>query len=151
MEKRNTVIEILTEAGFKPTIPEGTPFVIADWSHWGKCIPFDVWFIILEYCTNLLNFLLAEKYSGISSERDREADLKFALWLTKHVRLWGTPLSIFSAREHKLTGKYIRFCFFKVRMIVVELKRGIPNWTRSIFDKNKLVVLSIEGSSEKHT
>lgn len=37
-EKRNFTMKILTEAGFKPTIPEGTPFVIADWSEWGKCI-----------------------------------------------------------------------------------------------------------------
>lgn len=42
--KRDTFIKILTEAEFKPTIPEGSTFVIADWSNWGK---YNNWFKVL--------------------------------------------------------------------------------------------------------
>ena len=54
----------------------------------------------------------------LSSENDKEEDLKFAKWLSKKKKLQGIPPSVFFSKDHKSIGEpYIRFCFIKVYLI----------------------------------
>ena len=51
----------------------------------------------------------------LSSETDKEKDLRFAKWLSKTKKLQGIPPSVFFSKEHKHIGEpFIRFCFIKV-------------------------------------
>lgn len=94
VDKRDFMVKFLCEAGMKPTIPEGGYFILADWSP-------------------------LESQIDLSSEKDEHKDYRFTKWMTKNVGLQGIPPSAFYGNEHKyLAEDYVRYCFFKVRVLV---------------------------------
>ncbi|XP_075146502.1 kynurenine aminotransferase [Haematobia irritans] len=87
--KRDFMAKFLTDAGMKPTIPEGGYFMLADWTQ-------------------------LEKKIDINSEPDKYRDYKFTKWMTKNMGLQGIPPSAFYNEEHKKLGEnFVRYCFIK--------------------------------------
>ncbi|XP_013115462.2 kynurenine aminotransferase isoform X2 [Stomoxys calcitrans] len=87
--KRDYMAKFLTEAGMKPTVPEGGYFMLADWTQ-------------------------LEKKIDINSEQDKYRDYKFTKWMTKNMGLQGIPPSAFYNEQHKNLGEnFVRYCFIK--------------------------------------
>ncbi|XP_001359645.3 kynurenine--oxoglutarate transaminase 3 [Drosophila pseudoobscura] len=88
-EKRDFMAKFLSDAGMRPTIPEGGYFMLADWSP------------------------LASKVD-LSSETDKHRDYKFTKWMTKNMGLQGIPPSAFYSEPNKPLGEdFVRYCFIK--------------------------------------
>lgn len=88
--KRDFTAKFLIDAGFKPIIPEGGYFMIADWS-------------------------ALESQVDLKSESDTYKDYKFTKWMTKNVGLQGIPPTAFYSEKHKHLGEnFVRYCFIKV-------------------------------------
>ncbi|XP_034661672.1 kynurenine--oxoglutarate transaminase 3 [Drosophila subobscura] len=88
-QKRDFMAKFLSEAGMRPTIPEGGYFMLADWSP------------------------LASKVD-LSSEPDQHRDYKFTKWMTKNMGLQGIPPSAFYSEPNKPLGEdFVRYCFIK--------------------------------------
>lgn len=87
--KRDYLMKILKENGFKPTLPEAGYFVVADW-------------------TDL------EKKIDLSSELDKYKDYKFTKKFAKEAGVLAIPPSAFYSEAHKHLGEtFARFCFIK--------------------------------------
>ncbi|KAJ8936108.1 hypothetical protein NQ318_022930 [Aromia moschata] len=87
--KRDYMVKILSEAHLKPVIPDGSFFLVADWSS-------------LETSVDL------------AYETGQYKDFRFTKWMTKNVGLLGIPPTIFYTEKNKnLLEKYVRFCFIK--------------------------------------
>ncbi|CAG9765009.1 unnamed protein product [Ceutorhynchus assimilis] len=87
--KREFMGKFLQETGFKPIIPEGGYFMMADWTPLKSQVDLD-------------------------SETDKYADYRFTKWMTKKVGLQGIPPSAFYGEEHKKLGEnFVRYCFIK--------------------------------------
>ncbi|XP_017961760.1 kynurenine--oxoglutarate transaminase 3 isoform X1 [Drosophila navojoa] len=87
--KRDFMAKFLSDAGLRPTIPEGGYFMVADWSP------------------------LASKLD-LSSEVDKYRDYKFTKWMTKNMGLQGIPPSAFYSEPNKHLGEdFVRYCFIK--------------------------------------
>lgn len=88
-QKRDFMAKFLSDAGMRPTIPEGGYFMLADWSP------------------------LAAKVD-LSSEPDKHRDYKFTKWMTKNMGLQGIPPSAFYSEPNKPLGEdFVRYCFIK--------------------------------------
>lgn len=88
VKKRDILAGILKRAGLDPCIPEGSYFILADWS---KLVNRDV----------------------IEDNSSDPTDFKFAKWLLKKLKIAAIPPSAFYSENKHLACKYIRFCFFK--------------------------------------
>nr|BBA45757.1 kynurenine oxoglutarate transaminase [Pachyrhynchus infernalis] len=87
--KRAFVAKFLQEAGFKPIIPEGGYFMMADWTP-------------------------LESLVDLNAETDKYKDYRFTKWMTKNIGLQGIPPSVFYSEEHKSLGEnFVRYCFIK--------------------------------------
>nr|BBA45756.1 kynurenine oxoglutarate transaminase [Pachyrhynchus infernalis] len=87
--KREFMGKFLQEAGFKPIVPEGGYFMMADWTP-------------------------LESQVDLNSETDKYKDYRFTKWMTKKVGLQGIPPSAFYGEEHKRLGEnFVRYCFIK--------------------------------------
>ncbi|XP_066248627.1 kynurenine aminotransferase [Euwallacea similis] len=87
--KKKFMAKFLQETGFKPVVPEGGYFMMADWSG-------------------------LESQVDLSSETDQYKDYKFTKWMTKNVGLQGIPPTAFYSTEHKpLAENFVRYCFIK--------------------------------------
>ncbi|KAM3966584.1 kynurenine aminotransferase [Aphomia sociella] len=87
--KRDYLVRALKEVGFKPTVPDGGYFVIADW-------------------TNLENKI------DLSTELDKYKDYRFTKKFAKESSVLTIPPTAFYSKEHKHLGEnYARFCFIK--------------------------------------
>ncbi|KAH8273666.1 hypothetical protein KR018_007566, partial [Drosophila ironensis] len=88
-KKRDFMAKFLSEAGMRPTVPEGGYFMLADWSP------------------------VAHK-ADLSSEPDKRRDYQFTKWMTKNKGLQGIPPSAFYSEPNKHLGEdFVRFCFIK--------------------------------------
>ncbi|PFX30386.1 kynurenine--oxoglutarate transaminase 3-like isoform X2 [Stylophora pistillata] len=102
--KRDVMAKLLTEVGFKPIIPQGGYFMMADTS--GIDVNFD------EY-----------------DKSDDPHDYKFVRWLTKEKGIAAIPPSAFYSPEHKYMGaKYIRFCFIKEDSTLENGAKKLKEW-----------------------
>ncbi|XP_050439434.1 kynurenine aminotransferase-like isoform X2 [Adelges cooleyi] len=87
--KLDFTIDVLVKNNFKPIIPDGGYFIVADWTNY-------------------------ENKVDISSETDEHRDFKFVKWLAKNYKLQAIPFSVFFSSKHKAEASdYMRFCFFK--------------------------------------
>lgn len=108
LAKRDYLAGILSEAGFKPVVPEGGYFIMADWSD------------------------LADKID-LSSESDQYKDYRFVKWLSKNRKLQGIPPSAFFSEGHKHIGEnYIRFCFIKHDDSLKKAKEILTTWKKEL-------------------
>ncbi|XP_074607029.1 kynurenine--oxoglutarate transaminase 3-like isoform X1 [Acropora palmata] len=107
-QKRDLMAKLLREVGFKPTIPEGGYFMMADTSD------IDV------------NF---DEYD----KSDDPQDYKFVRWLTKEKGIAAIPPSAFYSSQHKHHGsKYIRFCFIKEDSTLQKGAKKLKEWKDEI-------------------
>ncbi|CAF0791895.1 unnamed protein product [Rotaria sordida] len=89
IEKRNQFAQVLKECGMKPIVPDGSYFMLADFS----------------------SFVNDEQFQ--SDENDKK-DFKFIRYLIKEKQLAAIPVSAFYTKNHQYLGEnYIRFCFAK--------------------------------------
>jgi aspartate/methionine/tyrosine aminotransferase len=98
--RRNLLSEVLEEVGLKPTIPDGSYFIMADTS----------------VCKIPAEF------------QDRRRDFNFCRWLTSKVGVAAIPPSAFydPANEH-LPANYARFCFIKTDEMLNEAAKRLRN------------------------
>lgn len=87
-EKRDRLLKVLVQAGFKPIVPQGGYFIVADYTNLSK---------------------------GKGTEKDGVAkDYSFASWMAKVKKLHVMPMTLFYCNEHIGRGeRYLRFCFVK--------------------------------------
>ncbi|KAI8518514.1 Kynurenine--oxoglutarate transaminase 3 [Branchiostoma belcheri] len=105
--KRDNMARILTEVGFKPVIPEGGYFMLAEISNM--------------------------KVDLSSEDPDQPYDYKFVKWMTKNKGLATIPNSAFYSADHKpLAEKFIRFCFIKEDSTLAQAEKIIKDWKASI-------------------
>jgi len=99
--RRNLLGSVLDEVGLKPTIPDGSYFIMAETSA----------------CKVPATF------------QDRRRDYNFCRWLTSEVGVAAIPPSAFydSANEH-LPGNYARFCFIKSDEMLDEAARRLRRY-----------------------
>ncbi|XP_074025767.1 kynurenine aminotransferase [Leptinotarsa decemlineata] len=84
-EKRNFIMQKLSEAGMKPILPDGGFYVMADISK------------LDSFC-----------------ETDDFMDLRVTKWLIKNHQLQGIPTSVFFTDQNKKKNEqFARFCFYK--------------------------------------
>ncbi|XP_020603611.1 kynurenine--oxoglutarate transaminase 3-like isoform X2 [Orbicella faveolata] len=103
-KKRDIMAKLLTDVGFKPIIPQGGYFMMADTSD------IDV------------NF---DEYD----KSDDPHDYKFVRWLTKEKGICAIPPSAFYSPQHKHFGaKYIRFCFIKEDSTLENGAKKLKEW-----------------------
>lgn len=87
--KRDKMAAFLTQAGMRPTLPEGGYFMLADFS-------------------------ALEKKLDFSSEAVGTKDYRFVKWMTKNRKLQGIPPSAFySEANAHLVQNFVRYCFIK--------------------------------------
>ncbi|XP_019753728.1 kynurenine aminotransferase isoform X1 [Dendroctonus ponderosae] len=92
--KKKYMATFLQETGFKPIVPEGGYFMMADWTP-------------------------LEANVDLSSESDQYKDYRFTKWMTKNVGLQGIPPTAFYGVEHKPLGEnFVRYCFIKCRYVL---------------------------------
>ncbi|XP_030374949.1 kynurenine--oxoglutarate transaminase 3 isoform X1 [Scaptodrosophila lebanonensis] len=102
--KRDFMAKFLSDAGMRPTIPEGGYFMLADWSP------------------------LAQKVD-LSSEPDKYRDYKFTKWMTKNMGLQGIPPSAFYSVPNKNLGEdFVRYCFIKKQENLDKAAQLLQNW-----------------------
>lgn len=102
--KRDFLVNALNTVGMKAVVPEGSYFLMADWSS------------------------LACK-ADLSKETDSRRDYRFTKWMTKTLGLQGIPPSAFYTEEHKhLAEDYVRFCFFKKDENLQKAAEILRNW-----------------------
>ncbi|XP_050305533.1 kynurenine aminotransferase [Anthonomus grandis grandis] len=102
--KRDFMAKFLQETGFKPIVPEGGYFMMADWTP-------------LESQVNL------------ESEQDKYKDYKFTKWMAKKVGLQGIPPSAFYGDDHKHLGEnFVRYCFIKRDECLEDAAKILHNW-----------------------
>ncbi|KAI8429455.1 hypothetical protein MSG28_000094 [Choristoneura fumiferana] len=112
LPKRDFLVNLLKNNGFKPTIPDGGYFVVADWT------------------------ALANKVD-MSGETDKYKDLRFTKAFAKQASVMAIPPSVFYSDEHKNLGEnYARFCFIKVRERQCGLLMKWSVFDRCIWGKN---------------
>lgn len=100
--------KLLTDVGFKPIIPQGGYFMMADTSD------IDV------------NF---DEYD----KSDDPKDYKFVRWLTKEKGICAIPPSAFYSPQHKHFGaKYIRFCFIKEDSTLESGAKKLKEWKNEL-------------------
>ncbi|XP_073242865.1 kynurenine--oxoglutarate transaminase 3-like isoform X1 [Porites lutea] len=110
-KKRDLMAKLLTDVGFKPTIPEGGYFMMADTSD------IDV------------NF---DEYD----KSDDPQDYKFVRWLTKEKGIAAIPPSAFYSAQNKHYGaKYIRFCFIKEDSTLEAGAKKLKEWKEELESK----------------
>jgi len=103
-EKRDFMAKFLSEAGMRPTIPEGGYFMLADWSP------------------------LTDKVD-LSSEPDKHRDYKFTKWMTKNMGLQGIPPSAFYSEPNKPLGEnFVRYCFIKKQENLDKAAELLSKW-----------------------
>ncbi|VVC26954.1 Hypothetical protein CINCED_3A015005 [Cinara cedri] len=106
--KMNYLFKILQDGGFKPIMPEGGYFMIADWT----------------------NF---EDQLDLNSETDKYKDFRFVKWLSKNIKLQGIPYSAFYSEGNKrMAENYLRFCFFKKDETLKKAENILTTWTSSL-------------------
>ncbi|XP_068152184.1 LOW QUALITY PROTEIN: kynurenine aminotransferase [Drosophila tropicalis] len=102
--KRDFMAKFLSEAGMRPTIPEGGYFMLADWSPLAKKI-------------------------DLSSEQDKHKDYKFTKWMTKNMGLQGIPPSAFYSEPNKTLGEdFVRYCFIKKQENLNKAAELLQKW-----------------------
>ncbi|XP_050528592.1 kynurenine aminotransferase isoform X2 [Daktulosphaira vitifoliae] len=110
--KLNFTAQILANNGFKPVIPDGGYFMIADWTNY-------------------------EKKIDISSEIDKYKDFKFVKWLVKNFKLQGIPFSVFFSEQNKdWASDYLRFCFFKKDETLKQFEEIATKFSNTISQKS---------------
>jgi kynurenine--oxoglutarate transaminase/cysteine-S-conjugate beta-lyase/glutamine--phenylpyruvate transaminase len=88
--KRDKMAKSLSEAGMRPTIPEGGYFMLADFSS------------------------IYNKLDKSIEDETGSKDYKFVKYMTKKKKLQGIPPSAFYSELHKpLAQNYVRYCFMK--------------------------------------
>ncbi|KAM3966801.1 kynurenine aminotransferase-like isoform 2-T2 [Aphomia sociella] len=103
--KRDFLVRALKEVGFKPTVPDGGYFIIADW-------------------TNL------EKKIDLSTEVDKYKDFRFTKKFAKEASVLTIPPTAFYSEEHKHLGeKYARFCFIKKDENLALTEKLLKEWS----------------------
>ncbi|KAH8264537.1 hypothetical protein KR038_009692 [Drosophila bunnanda] len=103
-QKRDYMAKFLSDAGMRPTIPEGGYFMLADWSP------------------------LADKVD-LSSEPDKHRDYKFTKWMTKNMGLQGIPPSAFYSEPNKPLGEdFVRYCFIKKQENLDKAAELLAKW-----------------------
>ncbi|XP_050439429.1 kynurenine aminotransferase isoform X2 [Adelges cooleyi] len=110
--KLDFTASVLAKNGFKPIVPDGGYFMIADWT----------------------NF---EKKVDLSTETDNYKDFKFVKWLVKNFKLQGIPFSVFFSEKNKeAASKYMRFCFFKKDETLQQFEEIATNFSKHIAEKS---------------
>ncbi|XP_013785903.2 kynurenine--oxoglutarate transaminase 3-like [Limulus polyphemus] len=107
--KRNRLAQLLTSIGVTPTVPQGSYFMIVDFS----------------------NLILKLNFDGIQESKD----YKLVKWLASEKKLQGLPFSAYFSEEHEaLGGNFIRFCFIKdentlekATQIILDLKKYLTS------------------------
>ncbi|XP_017105033.2 kynurenine aminotransferase [Drosophila bipectinata] len=103
-QKRDYMAKFLSDAGMRPTIPEGGYFMLADWSP------------------------VANKVD-LSSEPDKYRDYKFTKWMTKNKGLQGIPPSAFYSEPNKHLGEdFVRYCFIKKQENLDKAAELLSQW-----------------------
>ncbi|XP_026763993.1 kynurenine aminotransferase isoform X2 [Galleria mellonella] len=111
LAKRDYLVKVLKESGFKPTVPDGGYFIIADW-------------------TDL------EKKIDLVSEKDKYKDYRFTKKFAKEAGVLTIPPSAFYSEEHKHLGeKYARFCFIKKDENLALTEKLLKEWSSKKTDR----------------
>ncbi|EDO34101.1 predicted protein [Nematostella vectensis] len=108
--KRDKMAAMLREIGFKPIIPEGGYFMMADFSDINLGVDLD-------------------KYDS----SDDPTDFKFARWLIKEKKIAVIPPSAFYSQEHKsFASSFVRFCFIKEDSTIEKAAEKLREWKKSL-------------------
>eukprot|EP01103_Thecamoeba_quadrilineata_P016863 TRINITY_DN5775_c0_g1_i1.p1 TRINITY_DN5775_c0_g1~~TRINITY_DN5775_c0_g1_i1.p1 ORF type:complete len:445 (-),score=83.45 TRINITY_DN5775_c0_g1_i1:12-1346(-) len=97
-QKRDLLLDILTNAGLRPIVPQGGYFILADVSK-----------------VNKKHYIDFQSQDGEISTPLTQ-DYQFCRWLTKEIGVTAIPVSPFYSEEHsqqRLPQDYVRFCFCK--------------------------------------
>ncbi|XP_053138481.1 kynurenine--oxoglutarate transaminase 1 isoform X2 [Hemicordylus capensis] len=104
--KRDLLIRSLVAVGMEPVVPEGTYFLIADFSAFKTELP-------------------------ELPESEEPCDSQFAKWMIKHKHLAAIPVSAFySAPQKKNFDHFIRFCFAKEDSTLKAADDILQQWSR---------------------
>jgi len=96
--RRNLLTEVLDEVGLKPTVPDGSYFILADTS----------------------------AYKIPAEFQDRRRDFNFCRWLTAKVGVGAIPPSAFyDPQNEHLPANYARFCFIKTDEMLNEAAKRL--------------------------
>ncbi|XP_064616018.1 kynurenine--oxoglutarate transaminase 3-like [Liolophura sinensis] len=105
--KRDALVDLLEQLGMVPTVPQGSYFIMADYSNMNISVPDD----------------------GTSDP----ADFKFVRWMTKEKKVSAIPPSAFYSKENKDLGeKYLRFCFIKEDSTLEKAGKILKEWHASL-------------------
>ncbi|VVC26951.1 Pyridoxal phosphate-dependent transferase, subdomain 2,Pyridoxal phosphate-dependent transferase [Cinara cedri] len=106
--KMEYLSKVLQKNGFKPIIPDGGYFMVADWSK-------------------------LESKLDLSSETDKYKDFQFTKWLSKNIKFQCMPYSVFFSENSRPTAEsYTRFCFFKKDETLKKADSILTAWTSNI-------------------
>lgn len=100
--KRDILIQLLTEAGFKPCVPDAGYFICADWTS-------------------------VATIEEIEDGSNNSADTKFSMWLMKHYKIAMLPVSPFYDPNTNTENKYVRVSFFITDELLNESKVYFDN------------------------
>lgn len=107
LPKRDRMVKLLSDVGFKPLIAEGSYFLMAEYS------------------------ALADKI-GKPENPNEPKDYQFVRWLIKEKKLATIPPSCFYCQEHKHLGEnWIRVCFFKKDETLESAAKILKSWVKS--------------------
>ncbi|KAM4019632.1 kynurenine--oxoglutarate transaminase 1 isoform 2-T5 [Anomaloglossus baeobatrachus] len=104
-KKRDRLYRCLTEVGMKPTMSQGSYFMIADISHFKSEVP-------------------------PPSDHNIPYDNYFVRWMMKHKQLAAIPVTAFYSAAHKKQFEnYIRFCFVKEDSTLEAAEKILQKWS----------------------
>ncbi|XP_050414957.1 kynurenine--oxoglutarate transaminase 3 isoform X1 [Patella vulgata] len=105
--KRDKLINLMTEMGMWPVIPQGGYFLLADITG--------------------LNIDLSQEAA------DEPKDFQFVKWMTKNKKLTAIPPSAFYCKEHQSVGEnYVRLCFIKEDETLEKASKILRQWKSSM-------------------
>ncbi|XP_067931395.1 kynurenine aminotransferase-like [Watersipora subatra] len=97
LAKRDRLVEMAREVGFKVCVPEGSYFLMVDWT---------------AFATKEM----------IDNGTDATSDFQFAIWLLKNHHIATIPPSAFCEENKHLVGNYVRLCCFKTDELLNKIK-----------------------------
>lgn len=110
-------------------VPQGTYFIMVDWSQLGKCQRNINRIILLQFIC--FSPPLSDVKIDLSQEQDQQKDFRFTKWMIKNIGFAAIPPSVFYSEEHESEiENYIRCCFFKEDDKLQKADRILTNWVK---------------------
>lgn len=127
--KRDFIVAVFKRVGMQVVVPQGTYFIMVDWSQLGKCQRNINRIILLQFIC--FSPPLSDVKIDLSQEQDQQKDFRFTKWMIKNIGFAAIPPSVFYSEEHESEiENYIRCCFFKEDDKLQKADRILTNWVK---------------------